>query len=583
MENNEKKKKIILAIIGILVLIVGIVGLTYAYFIARGQSEDITVTSKNLKIVFDDNTPVINATDIEPIEEAEILSKATKKTFSIAKESSEGKDLYVRLDMTDLVISENFKDFDFKWALYQGTNKITTGTFVPTLDGSTSINMATNILLNSTTPIEYNLYIWINETGLDQSNLMDGRLTGKITAVGEAKQLNTLASNILKENENLVEEFPLPLSATIESQNTEKSIKSGTTGRAMATEYTVDSKTGNFDLSGNIIVTQFSSEYLNYYTCGSIPRPCRYLYKIRAVNGTEVTHVDVYSSTIKNRGLYVQKDDNERSEFGFPTYYYRGSTTSDTINPDYTMNNYVKLGTYKNNITNNIYNGSSFEDKIVASTNDSILWRIVRINEDGSIKLIAEDSINSGYTKEQLDTKFLYVNEDGTDSEIKQDIDKWYKTNITENNLDNKIQTSTFCNDISGKARKRIIDNGHIRNTCIKNNTCEPYSFKCSNGSIIANEKAGMITADELVYSGAFYDYPLTNNISYLNNSTSFLTITPFNINYYLFSWKTNRMYLSYPNDNSLFSLRTVINLKSDTLVSGGTGSKNDPYIIKLN
>ena len=184
---NEKKKKIVLTVIRILVLVVGIVGLTYAYFIAKGQSEDIVVTSKNLKIVFEDNTPVINATDIEPIEEKDILTNATKKTFSISKESASGKDLYVRLDMTDLVVSDNFKDFDFKWALYQGDTKKQEGTF-NLLGSKTEIPLINNILLNSTTPIEYNLYIWIEETGLDQERLMEGTLSGKITAIGQTKR-----------------------------------------------------------------------------------------------------------------------------------------------------------------------------------------------------------------------------------------------------------------------------------------------------------------------------------------------------------------------------------------------------------
>ena len=499
MEKDEKKKKIILAIVGILVLIVGIVGLTYAYFIARGQSEDITVTSKNLKIVFEDNTPVINATDIEPIEEKDILTNATKKTFSISKESASGKDLYVRLDMTDLVISDNFKDFDFKWALYQGTNKITTGTFVPTLDGSTSINMATNILLNSTTPIEYNLYIWINETGLDQSNLMDGRLTGKITAVGEANQLNTLASNILGDN-----------------------------------------------------------------------------------NSNVITSSPVFDKTSTDKGLYVEKDDNEKSEFGFPTYYYRGLVE----------NNYVQMGTYKSEIKNLIWYpvvGEGYmdvEERLVASVNDPIIWRVVRINEDGSIKLVAE------YSQEIIEvfnsTKHAkYINDDGTDSEAKTSVDNWYKAHITENNLKDKVQTGSFCNDITGglKFEPNIKNSG---NSFTRMFNTTPI-FKCLNGSIVATEKAGLLTADELIYSGSSYVNKTNPNISYLNNHTNFLTMTPqqsdgilggyIDNNYEDERFKISSFWLrSNAFDGSP---RTVINLKSDVIINSGTGSETDPYIIQ--
>ena len=184
MEEEKNKKKMILAIIGAIILVAGIVGLTIAYFRAQAESKDIVVSSKKLSIVFSDpEGSLIRASDIEPIADEDIDTLGTKKTFTIAKKDAADKDVYLRLELTDLVVSDNFKDSDLRWALYKSGSIVTEGSFV-NVKSSTSLPLANNILLDSTTPEEYNLYIWIHETGVDQERLMGGSLSGKITVTG---------------------------------------------------------------------------------------------------------------------------------------------------------------------------------------------------------------------------------------------------------------------------------------------------------------------------------------------------------------------------------------------------------------
>ena len=66
-----------------------------------------------------------------------------------------------------------------------------------------------------------------------------------------------------------------------------------------------------------------------------------------------------FSST-SDQGLYVQKDDTTKSINGKPTYYFRGNVT----------NNYVTFA--------------------------GMTWRIVRINEDGTIRLISALEYDGG-------------------------------------------------------------------------------------------------------------------------------------------------------------------------------------------
>ena len=93
-------------------------------------------------------------------------------------------------------------------------------------------------------------------------------------------------------------------------------------------------------------------------------------------------------------GLYKSYDTNS----GSPTYYFKGGVT----------NNYVK-----------------FADKI---------WRVVRINEDGTIRLILEDAINGdGYYMNIDATKAYYSDGLNSSKNARYVVEEWYKANIANN------------------------------------------------------------------------------------------------------------------------------------------------------
>ncbi|MBS5778031.1 MAG: hypothetical protein KIC82_01025 [Acholeplasma sp.] len=87
------------------------------------------------------------------------------------------------------------------------------------------------------------------------------------------------------------------------------------------------------------------------------------------------------------------------------TYYYKGAVE----------NNYVK-----------------FADKV---------FRIVRINEDGTIRLITQDSVAS---QKFNSTSTTYNEMYYTNSEIKTAVENWYKTNITDKGFDGKVASGTI-------------------------------------------------------------------------------------------------------------------------------------------
>ena len=462
MENvvdNKRKKTLI--IVSILIL-VALIGITIAYFMSRSVSDEHTITSGNVAITYE-NESAFRLTGLVPLLESEILDNAAKISFTVRNTGT--MEAYVKINLTDITIS-NLASYDFKWALYEDTTKVTTGTFA-SLGDNTSINLANDIKLDQNESKNYNVYVWIDESGEDQTSLMQGTFKSKVEVIGLGTKEDTLASYILGDN------------------------------------------------NSNVLTTS-----------------------------------PTFTTTSTDRGLFVQQNDSEKSEFGFPTYYYRGSVT----------NNYVQFGTYKTTDGGN-------------TIGQPILWRIVRINEDGSIRLITEN-LTSDYVFWNTKRTVNYINPDGTDSEIKASVENWYNSNIgNDNNLDSMVQISSFCNDINGSDYR--IDHQSY-------STAPNPIFTCPSGSIIANEKVGLITGDETVYSGALYHEASMSEISYLNKESWFWTMTPFYNNGYILYWFGSNPTLSDTNaEIDYASTRSVISLKSDVTISGGTGTSTDPYIIE--
>ena len=137
-----------------------------------------------------------------------------------------------------------------------------------------------------------------------------------------------------------------------------------------------------------------------------------------------------------------------------------------------------------------------------------------------------------------------------------------------DSSITNKIQKGDFCSDKYTNASKRI-----------KTTSLTPI-FTCPNNGNMLNLKVGLLTADELVYSGALRKQKGSNIQTYLNNNVRFWTMTNIAPAATLF-WMPDLTYINNGNSISAFSGRAVINLKSDTLYTTGDGTKDNPYVIK--
>ena len=229
-------------------------------------------------------------------------------------------------------------------------------------------------------------------------------------------------------------------------------------------------------------------------------------------------------------------------------------------------------------------------------------WRIIRINGDGSIRLIYQGtSANTTGTETQIGTSvfnseysdnmyagFMYTNGNahgtGISSTIKEELDIWYENNLTLHTNDIDINAG-FCND--REMNTTTYYNAYIR---LVNNKAP--NFKCNNSDLfthISSNKGnkslsspiGLITADEVAFAGGVYN--TNNTYYYLYTGNSYWTMSPFYfietyVGVFSTYWSGS---LNFYSVGSSSGIRPVINLKADVTISSGNGTASTPFVIE--
>lgn len=291
------------------------------------------------------------------------------------------------------------------------------------------------------------------------------------------------------------------------------------------------------------------------------------------------------------KGIYSAEDD-----FG-TSYYFRGTVE----------NNYIK-----------------FANKY---------WRIIRINGDGSIRMIYAGTSahangttnndmkidNSEYNTNYNDNTYVgykigstgsstYANthSNAGNSTIKTYIDNWYETNLKEYKY--YLKDTIYCNDrkvvnINNVVGMTLTGDGTGTNESAYAGSDRTYvshspTLKCENKNdrFTVNNTMGnmelvypiaLATSDELVYAGATGIDPAT--MTYITNTEFYLfdgdfcwTMTPF-------FFAGGDAYVDSLGDGGNVSdsrvdgnsgVRPVVSLRSDAIL-GGSGTMNDPFVVE--
>ena len=243
------------------------------------------------------------------------------------------------------------------------------------------------------------------------------------------------------------------------------------------------------------------------------------------------------------------------------SYYYRGNVT----------NNYVK-----------------FADKY---------WRIVRINGDGTVRVIY-DGTSAHANGESSSDRHANTN----DSTIKAYIDDWYKKNILGTVNEQYLADNIFCNDrsISGgkpydsysnlgygteKTTYRwnygpwesAVYNSSMKLVCPQQNDAFTVS-DTTNGNGALTYPIGLLSTDEIVLAGGWNK---ENSGYYLYSGQIWLVSSPYSFN----GSDAVVRFVDDSEDNANASglahgvaeVRPVLNLKAEVLTYGD-GTMNNPY-----
>ena len=310
-------------------------------------------------------------------------------------------------------------------------------------------------------------------------------------------------------------------------------------------------------------------------------------------------------TTASDKGMYKKADDLGTS------YYYRGAID----------NNWVKFG----------------KD----STGKDIYWRIIRINGDGSIRMIysgttdpknessvtgsngvymtgtgtqiGKSAFNSSYNKaEYVGYQYIEGQQHGYgecngssasctvngntvyNSIIKQQIDKWYAgTTLKDNSL--VSQNQIFCNDRSASSTQtaawtstgaayyygaygRLINKKEPQLTCPTES--DKFTVNTSNGNGALTYPVGLITADEVAMAGG--QYAEENSSYYLYTNIYYWSGSPRTF----YSSGTADVFFVHPSGFLNFNIvsysggaRPVVSLSSKAKLSGN-GTYNDVYTV---
>ena len=301
-------------------------------------------------------------------------------------------------------------------------------------------------------------------------------------------------------------------------------------------------------------------------------------------------------TTASEKGLYAA-DDDYTATTGMKSYYFRGAVD----------NNWIKFG----------------KD----STGKDIYWRIIRINGDGSIRMIysgttaptsstatvmtgdgtqiSTSKLNGSYNN-PIYVGYMYTLDEqhgnSTTSTIKTTIDNWYKmTTLKDNDL---VADRLFCNDRSAtkstsstpgeigglSTRSDYYYGTHIRLITNKTPllTCptesDKFTVNTSNGNGALTYPVGFITADEVAMAGGVYGQE--NKTFYLYSNQNYWSMSP--RYYYGYDAGANEFYINSAGnlkdsrvDNS-YGVRPVVSLSSKAKLSG-SGTYNDVYTVVTN
>jgi len=640
----SRKNKIIVSVIGIVIVTLALLGITYAYYLTRIQgntnTNSISITTAKLELVYGDNSAeIIKGTGaLMPTVGTDADDAIGTKTFTVTNNGNDSSYVVIIDNVSVTKVSDGsattFVSNDFRYTL---SCKKSDNTDCNNVSDLTIFPIKGGILVGNDIEEDdvhtYTLTMWYIDTGIDQSDDMGKSLQARVNIADVAQMENpfktgvtatdnaSLAYNIInnaKENKNGTELLNTPKSNIAESI----SQYGGEFSYETVSTSDLCSGTDPWLVGDTPSAAQSGSGVSSYETAVG-----KYVY-------------DQCSGWTK----YLESYDSSTSTLSFKSETIADESTLSMTNDDYGTSYYFRGNVEDNYVT--------FAD---------MCWRIVRINGDGTTKLILEDqdqpcstSINgdwgiptttggstytgnfgySQYAKETLTasdgkqnsgTIYLmdYLHGQTNSASSMATAFKNFQSTFTETEL-SKLKAGNWCLGDAGYSRTGSSNSDYtytlLNETQMMDNKIKGTSFyydsyvrlsgankdgyqptlKC-NGTIMNdwdnNETnptpmyVGTITADEIVYAGGkAYNY--NNNFYLLNDNFKndnfdyyyFLSLSPSRFGGagdYAFSLYGDGLMNGHDVvSGGNYAIRPAVSLASSAVITSGEGTLESPYVI---
>ena len=388
--------------------------------------------------------------------------------------------------------------------------------------------------------------------------------------------------------------------------------------------------------------TSVSSTYQAYYfTYGTGYTANGSKFNLTGTAVTADTYANSYSSLVGKYFVSSSASSNGSSTAGTmktttnlsSVYYVVSATSSSYTYKQITSNKNTTealLASTEDDYGTSYYFRGAVKNNYVQFANKC--WRIVRINGDGSVKLVLHNDntsnasspcassnnsttaafarysgssytsvFNSNYNDNAY-IGFMYGATGASDyasthantnkSDILKNLETWYTNNLTS--YESKLADTIWCNDKSTDgtnatdygAYNRLASTKQPTLKCPNDNNGGKLSKFTVDDTINGNGdltyKIGLLTADEIAFAGSIaYTY---NRSTYLQENTGtnwWWSLSPGNFlggNAYVWFVVSGR--LGYSNVNNGNGLRPVISLISSTNVTGD-GTSENPYVVE--
>ena len=586
----EKKKKKIWLIGGLVLCLVAVIGITFAFFSTGGTQDTAnTFTSGCLNIELTDASSSINLTNTYPISDVEGVD-STSYDFTIRNTCDTPTNYSINLESLNQVANTLNADY-IKVSLSSNTidnviSKLSDNIVAtPEIDGAYEAYTLYTGSINAHEEKTYHLKLWIDyDATVEQAANKTYSSKINVTANPETSVVDTLEATFTLDDKTLTSSLSNNVTSATYCTTTTNICEPTTPATITNNSYTVELE-GN----GN---TQMVCTKLNGTS------------KVICSNGLEVKPIPANEYILASKNAPTNSTTDWTNNGTGITYYYTGDTNE--------VNNWVSFAGF--------------------------YWRIIRINGDGTIRMIYQgvadsptpDDGNIRGEETQIGTKAFNVEYDNNmyvgfkygsdssdyatthaninnstilgadDSDDTTTLNGWYRANLLEYTSyidgnagfcgDRTQSTSdSSTNGLGGTGTTITYYGAYIRlynkgtsnsNPSLQCNSQDIYTTTySSSGNKSLQYPIGLVTADEVALTGIAW-----NNIqsSYLNTGEYYWTMSPyyFNGGYALMFIVSSISSLGIEAVYSILpSVRPVINICSDIQLTG-TGSQNDPFVV---